>query len=190
MYISNIPFWHDPPAEDDPRRASSLFDRYRVSFWRYLGYRRSVLTTQLVSLIAATSHRPNNQEGPRSSNPESSNLSQRNFGARTTGGDGILSTSSSNITAWSILLGYPSIRNLLLPWVFDALILAFSKLKVNCAGMMTELWMLSLMKVANGEFSWWISSRRRSSTDRCWKPRSWASLAHWVPFLTPGPSVT
>lgn len=52
-----------------------------------------------------------------------------------------------------MLLGYPSgpsIRNLLLPCVFDASIVAFNKLTVNCAGIMTELCMLSRMNVAMG----------------------------------------
>lgn len=97
-------------------------------------------------------------------------------------------TSLSNVNAWSILLGYSSIRYLFFPVVFvEVSILACNKLTVNCAGMMTELCMLSRMNVAKLEPGRSISSRKRSPTDKCWKLRSWANRAHWVPFPTPGP---
>ena len=187
--IWNVLFWRNLFLEDDTSRARSLSDRYRVSFWKHLSYRRFVSTTLLAFSIVATSHRSSNSKESSSSNPESSKLSQRNFEVRITDRDEILRTSSSNMTIWFILLEYSSIRNLLLSWVVNALILTFSKLIVSCARMMTKLWILSLMKVTNEEFSWRISSRRRFSTNKCWKSRSWASRAHWVSFSTSESSV-
>ena len=185
-----IPFWRSPFCEGDPQQVCFPFGRYRVSSWMPLSCRRFVPKTLRACWAAVVSHHPNSPNRLRSSGPESSAWCQQKLGSHNDRRVwNIWRTSSSNVSTWSMLLGYPSIRNLLLPWVFDASILAFNKLIVNCAGMMTELCMLSSINVANGEPGRSISSRKRSPTDKCWKSRSWANREHWVPFPTPGPPV-
>lgn len=135
-----------------------------------LGCRRFVPKTLRACETAVKSHYPNIPNRSRSYDPGPSAWCQQNLVAMTTGG---YETSDA-----------PPLRTLALDpcfsdthqghqsgtfscLVFDASILAFNKLTVNCAGIMTELCMLPRMNVANGEPGRSIFSRKRSPTDDC-----------------------